>query len=206
LQDRSTDSSTSAIPTPDPLPRFLRCAKVFDGRTIAFHGVAAGKHRITFLFRYFGDGGIAFLNEADEKKYRSLSDEERKAFAERLRAIVDRKDEERYHERVRRDRLRSAMKWAAYHRAATPRPALPRPIARRPITSGGSRTRTHRVRRSAAPTRGDPSSDDDPPEPPLVPHPLVASARCWLDATGIWPWSGWADLAAEAEACRRAEQ
>jgi hypothetical protein len=65
------------------------------------------------------------------------------------------------------------------------------------------RTRTPRRRSVRSCPQQARAPDDDPPDPSLA-RQLWGTARCWLDAVGIWPWPGWARLAAEAEAEREA--
>jgi hypothetical protein len=64
-------------------------------------------------------------------------------------------------------------------------------------------------RRAPRPRRvaGSRSSSKDPPSPsgPELARQLYGAARCWFDAMGIWPWSGWKRLAAEARAERDRE-
>jgi hypothetical protein len=73
-------------------------------------------------------------------------------------------------------------------------------LMRRPRAHARERRPHGARRRQRRSTRG-PPADDEPP-PPLARQPL-ASARLFLDAWGIWPWSGWERLAAEAETTER---
>jgi hypothetical protein len=75
--------------------------------------------------------------------------------------------------------------------------------ARRPERAGRSPRRSVVVRSSARrASRDEPLSDGDD-EPPLARQPLT-SERLFLDAWGLWPWSGWTRIAAEAKAEREA--
>jgi hypothetical protein len=86
----------------------------------------------------------------------------------------------------------------AYHRSEF-RSIARTQAPRRPAV----RTRTPRRRSVRSSPQQARAPDDDPPDPPLA-RQLWGTARCWLDATGFWPWGGWAELAAEAEGEREA--
>jgi hypothetical protein len=98
-----------------------------------------------------------------------------------------------------RSGMRSLVFFARRNTAlrAWPATTMPRwrPNARSP-------RRVHR-RTSRATRRGPPSSSSSEDPPPLI-RRLLGLARCRLDAVGIWHWSGWERLAAEAEAERDA--
>jgi hypothetical protein len=129
-----------------------------------------------------------------EEESRARAKRQREEFAARVGA---RRNEVRG--RFRRSRADVVVLDGFSYRRAEFRSATRTQAPRRPAV----RARAPRRRSVRSGPRQARAPDDDPPELALA-RQLWGTARCWLDAVGIWPWPGWARLAAEAEVEREA--
>jgi hypothetical protein len=168
MRPTPSDLAAGAAPTADPLPRFLALQRHFaSGRPRTLNFNACG-FNWRLYYRYFGEGGIAFPDSAQDERYRSLTDEQRSMFAGKLRSLVDAADLRRIRQRNLQRRFHHGMQLAAA-------PIARLPIGERPRCSPRPRSREQSPRRAcrAAVRRRGPPASDDPSEPDLAgPCPL----------------------------------
>jgi hypothetical protein len=149
--------------TADPLPRLKARSRIFGGGPPRAFNFGAVGCRWRLYYRYLGEGGIAFPDPAQEKRYRNLSDEERREFTAKLRPLVDGADLERIQQRHRQQRFQAAMRLMTRPgvRSTMPR----RRCELRPRVRERSPRRTCRT--AGASRRGPPSrsTDEDDLEP-----------------------------------------